>query len=54
MDESMVVQDYSAKFGQLNEQNQKYVLAIQQALLYAQNAEKSEKTKKTKKMEDEE
>ena len=53
MDESMAVQDYSAKFGQLNEQNQKYVLAIQQALLYAQDTEKGEETEKTKKMEDE-
>lgn len=50
MDEPMVVKDYSAKFVQLTEQNQKYVLAIQQALLYAQDAEKAEETKK---MEDE-
>ena len=50
MDESMAVQDFSTKFVQLTEQNQKYVLAIQQALLYAQDAEKSEETKK---MEDE-
>ena len=50
MAESMAVQDFSTKFVQLTEQNQKYVLAIQQALLYAQDAEKGEETKK---MEDE-
>ena len=50
MDESMAVKDYSAKFVQLTEQNQKYVMAIQQALVYAQGAE----TEETKKMEDEE
>lgn len=46
MDESTAVRDFSAKFVQLTEQNQKYVLAIQQALLYAQDAEKAEETKK--------
>lgn len=46
MDESTAIQDFSAKFGQLNEQNQKYIVAIQQALLYAQEAESSEETKK--------
>lgn len=50
MDESTVVRDFSTKFEQLTEQNQKYVMAIQQALLYAQSAE----TEETKKMEDEE
>lgn len=50
MDEPMVVRDYAAKFEELTEQNQKYILAIQQALLYAQSAEKGEETKK---MEDE-
>lgn len=50
MAESMAVQDFSTKFVQLTEQNQKYVLAIQQALLYAQDTEKGEETKK---MEDE-
>ena len=53
MAESMAVQDFSTKFVQLTEQNQKYVLAIQQALLYAQDAEKGEKTEESKKMEDE-
>ena len=50
MAESTAVQDFSTKFVQLTEQNQKYVMAIQQALLYAQGAE----TEETKKMEDEE
>ena len=46
MDESMAIKDFSEKFGKLTEQNQKYVMAIQQALLYAQNAEETEDTKK--------
>ena len=46
MDESMAVQDFSAKFEQLNEQNQKYIVAIQQALLYAQETESTEEKKK--------
>ena len=53
MDESTVVRDFSTKFEQLTEQNQKYIVAIQQALLYAQDAEKGEKTEESKKMEDE-
>lgn len=47
MGEPMAVKDFSAKFVQLTEQNQKYVMAIQQALLYAQDAEETEKPKKT-------
>jgi len=35
--------DFTVKFGKLSEQNQKYILAIQQALLYAQAVEKEEK-----------
>lgn len=46
MDESMAVKDFSSKFGQLTEQNQKYILAIQQALLYAQDAEEEQEKKK--------
>ena len=42
----MAVKDFSAKFGQLTEQNQKYIVAVQQALLYAQDVEATEKTKK--------
>lgn len=35
--------DFTVKFGKLSEQNQKYILAIQQALLHAQAVEKEEK-----------
>ena len=35
--------DFTVKFGKLSEQNQTYILAIQQALLYAQAVEKEEK-----------
>lgn len=46
MEDTKTVRDFSAKFVQLTEQNQKYVMAVQQALLYAQDAEKAEETKK--------
>ena len=48
MEDAMAVNDFSLKFGQLNEQNQKYILAIQQALLYAQDSERAEKETKGK------
>lgn len=34
---------FEVKFRELNEQNQKYIIAIQQALIYAQTVEKAEK-----------
>ena len=43
MENAVTVNDFATKFGQLNETNRKYILAIQQALLYAQDAEKAEK-----------
>lgn len=39
----VTLDDFTVKFGKLSEQNQKYILAIQQALLYAQAVEKEEK-----------
>ena len=42
----MAIKDFSEKFEQLTEQNQKYIVAVQQALLYAQDVEATEKTKK--------
>ncbi len=35
--------DFAVKFGKLNKQNQKYILGIEQAMLYAQGSEKTEK-----------
>ena len=49
MDNANTVDDFSAKFEQLNDQNRRYILAIQQALLFAQDNEKAEKKKKGKK-----
>lgn len=45
MDNAITANDFATKFGQLNETNRKYILAIQQALLYAQDMEKAEKEK---------
>lgn len=46
MEDTMAVNDFSLKFEKLNEQNRKYILAIQQALLYAQDSEGREKEEK--------
>lgn len=43
MDEAASVNEFTTKFNALNEPNQRYIIAIQQALLYAQEHEKSEK-----------
>lgn len=42
----VMANDFDMKFGKLSEQNQKYIMAIQQALLYAQTAEKEKKDRK--------
>lgn len=44
MEGTMAVNDFTMKFKKLNKQNQKYILAIEQAMLYAQDSgEKQEK-----------
>lgn len=43
MEEAIMEHEFNIKFAQLSKQNQKYVLAIQQALLYAQTMEKENK-----------
>lgn len=45
MDNAMAVKDFSLKFKKLNKQNQKYILAIEQAMLFAQDAEEREEQK---------
>ena len=49
MDNTVAVNDFNAKFSRLSGQNQKYIMAIQQALLYAQETENAEKLNKDKK-----
>lgn len=48
MDNIISADNFSEKFNQLNEQNRRYIFAIQQALLFAQDAEKIEKDKMQK------
>ena len=43
MENTMAINEFSLKFQKLSEQNQKYILAIEQAMLYAQDSEKSVK-----------
>lgn len=49
MDNVVTINDFNAKFSKLSEQNQKYIIAIQQALLYAQDSENAEKMGNDKK-----
>lgn len=49
MDNVVTINDFNAKFSKLSEHNQKYIIAIQQALLYAQETECAEKTNEDKK-----
>lgn len=39
MENTMTVKDFTLKFKKLNKQNQKYILAIEQAMLYAQDSD---------------
>lgn len=41
----LLEENFNLKFCKLNKQNQRYILAIQQALLYAQEVEFEEKKK---------
>lgn len=43
MEGTMAVNDFTMKFKKLNKQNQKYILAIEQAMLYAQDAGEEQK-----------
>ncbi|MCI8860596.1 MAG: hypothetical protein HFI71_14005 [Lachnospiraceae bacterium] len=43
MSESIMDHEFNVKFAKLSKQNQKHILAIQQALLYAQTMENENK-----------
>lgn len=45
MNEDKATRDFLIKFSKLNDINQKYIIAIQQALLFAQMVEKGAKEK---------
>ena len=45
MDRAVTANEFTAKFNELNEPNQRYIIAIQQALLFAQKQEELEKQK---------
>lgn len=47
MENTMAVTDFTMKFKKLNKQNQKYILAIEQAMLFAQDADEEEKVKES-------
>ena len=50
MNKDKSVKDFTEKFGKLTESNKKYIVAIQQALLYAQDAERDVKEKQCEKV----
>jgi hypothetical protein len=50
MNEEKSVKDFAAKFSMLTESNKKYVVAIQQALIYAQDVERDVKKKQCEKV----
>lgn len=45
MSNNMVDKEFADKFSQLSAQNQRYIIAIQQALMFAQTNEKAAKEK---------
>lgn len=49
-----VARDFAVKFSKLNESNQKYILAIQQALMFAQTSAKQPDNPETDTADDEE
>lgn len=49
MDNAVALHEFNAKFSELSDQNQKCIIAIQQALLYAQETEHTESMEKNKK-----
>lgn len=46
MGDAVQMSDFDAKFSKLSEHNQKYIIAIQQALMYAQESEKRAEEKR--------
>lgn len=46
MENTTTATEFSKKFSKLSEQNQKYIVGIQEALLYAQDSDQTEKSKK--------
>lgn len=48
MNNVVTLNDFNTKFSKLSQQNKKYIIAIQQALLYAQETENAEKKDKDK------
>lgn len=50
MTEETSAKNFIAKFTRLTESNKKYVIAIQQALMYAQSIEKDAKEKQCEKI----
>lgn len=49
MDNAVALHEFDTKFSKLSDQNQKYIIAIQQALLYAQETEYAENMNKDRK-----
>lgn len=43
MEKTFETKDFDIKFSQLNSHNQRYIVAIQQALIFAQASEKAAK-----------
>lgn len=50
MDNATVSDEFVKKFGQLNLENQRYIIAIQQALIFAQSSEERNAGKKCDRM----
>ena len=50
MNEEKSIKDFITKFSMLSESNKKYVMAIQQALTYAQDVERDVKKKQCEKV----
>ena len=53
MNTTFTANDFTMKFAELNESNQRYIIAIQQALLYSQEHEKQERQKRHEKQKGE-
>lgn len=50
MNEEKSIKDFIEKFSELTESNQRYIVAIQQALMYAQDVEGNGKKKQCEKI----
>ncbi len=49
MSNNITINDFVTQFTGLNEHNQKYIIAIQQALMYAQENEEAKEEKQAQK-----